>query len=100
MSQQPDLFLLQQRLYEQLSEDSNMPASAKSVEKQVAELQKICAGRVFLVVLDDMVILSVLVLTFCCLLCIEMGLDFTVYPLSVLCCFKVGQQTRARVFVH
>ena len=100
MSQQPDLFLLQQRLYEQLSEDSNMPASAKSVEKQVAELQKICSGRVFLVVLDDMVILSVLVLTLCCLLCIEMGLNFAVYPFPIICCFKVGQQTRARVFVH
>ena len=55
MSQQPDLLILQQRLYEQVSGSENMPSSAKSVESQVAELQKLCRSKTLLIVLDDVV---------------------------------------------
>ena len=55
MSQQPDLLILQQRLYEQVSGGESIPSSAKSVENQVAELQKLCLSKTLLIVLDDVV---------------------------------------------
>ena len=50
MSQQPDILQLQQRLYEQLTdEESNLRTS---IERQAEALKKAAAGKVVLVVLD------------------------------------------------
>ena len=57
MSQQPDIRQLQQRLYQQLTDDSSMPAkSSKSIEQQAGALKKAAAGKVVLVVLDGKLI--------------------------------------------
>ena len=55
-SQQPDLILLQQRLFEQLHEkNEKLPSkTSQSVEAQVMELRNVCKTRNILVVLDDM----------------------------------------------
>jgi hypothetical protein len=53
MSQQPDILRLQQRLYQQLTDDGSMPAkSSKSTEQQAEALKKAAVGKVVLVVLD------------------------------------------------
>jgi hypothetical protein len=57
MSQQPDILQLQQRLYEQLTDDASMPGKwSTSIEKQTGALKKAAAGKVVLVVLDGKLI--------------------------------------------
>jgi hypothetical protein len=53
MSQQPDTLQLQQRLYEQLTDDASMPTKLRtSIVKQTGGLKKAAAKKVVLVVLD------------------------------------------------
>ena len=52
LSQEPELLRLQSRCYEMLTFGEEMPAKAKSVERQLEELQKVAAGKLCLVVLD------------------------------------------------
>jgi hypothetical protein len=57
MSQQPDILQLQQRLYQQLTDDGSMPAkSSTSIEQQAGALKKAAVGKVVLVVLDGTLI--------------------------------------------
>ena len=57
ISQQPEIMPLQERLYVQLSKDTeSMPKKAKSsVEMQLAALKKAAKSKHVLVVLDDIV---------------------------------------------
>ena len=52
LSQTPDLLRLQQRLFQQLSGDEDIPSKlTKSVEMQISQLRKAAHGKVVLVIL-------------------------------------------------
>ena len=54
MSQKPDLFQLQKRLYQQIhAGNQKMPKNADSVQSQLTELRRLCVSRVVLICLDD-----------------------------------------------
>ena len=52
MSQAPVLMDLQERLYAQLTDHQQLEDKTETMEGHLAELQKICASRKLLVVLD------------------------------------------------
>ena len=55
LSQQPEIIPLQQRLFAQLTfgDDAEMPSKAReSIDGQIAELRRVAANRLILVVLD------------------------------------------------
>ena len=57
LSQTPDLVALQQQLYEQLTGDSIPAKETVSVRLQVNALKRATAGKVALIVCDDMFVL-------------------------------------------
>ena len=53
LSQEPEIMKLQSRCYEMLTSGEEMPSkAAKSIERQVEELQKVAKHKVVLLVLD------------------------------------------------
>ena len=53
LSQEPEIMKLQSRCYEMLTSGEEMPSkAAKSIERQLEELQKVAKQKVVLLVLD------------------------------------------------